>query len=89
MSPRPCRWQKTDHILSMIKFLPLILAVTYAVLMLRFSVWRTARMLDAQSQPLTDPALTRLADRMAAAMDLPEIRVSVFEVEPVKRPCRP
>jgi metalloprotease len=67
----------------MIKFLPLILAVAYAVLMLRFSVWRTKRMLDAQSQPLTDPSITRLADRMAAAMDLPEIKVSVFEVEPV------
>lgn len=67
----------------MIKFLPLILAVVYAVLMLRFSVWRTKQMLDSQSQPLTDPSITRLADRMAAAMDLPEIKVSVFEVEPV------
>lgn len=67
----------------MIKLLPLILAVGYAVLMLRFSVWRTKKMLDTQSQPLTDPSITRLADRMAAAMDLPEIKVSVFEVEPV------
>jgi putative metalloprotease len=67
----------------MIKFLPLLLAVGYAVLMLRFSVWRTKRMLDAQSQPLTDPSILRLADRMAAAMDLPEIKVNVFEVEPV------
>jgi metalloprotease len=67
----------------MIKFLPLILAVAYAVMMLRFSVWRTKKMLDSQSQPLTDPSITRLADRMAAAMDLPEIKVSVFEVEPV------
>jgi metalloprotease len=67
----------------MIKFLPLILALGYAVLMLRFSVWRTKQMLDRQSQPLTDPAISRLADRMAAAMDLPEIKVSVFEVEPV------
>lgn len=67
----------------MIKFMPLILAIGYAVLMLRFSIWRTKRMLDAQSQPLTDPSITRLADQMAAAMDLPEIKVSVFEVEPV------
>jgi putative metalloprotease len=67
----------------MIKFLPLLLAIGYAVLMLRFSVWRTKKMLDTQSQPLTDPSITRLADRMAAAMDLPEIKVSVFEVEPV------
>lgn len=63
--------------------LPLLLAVLYAWAMLRFSVWRTRRMLDENSQPLTDPAITRLADRMAAAMELPEIRVHVFEVEPI------
>lgn len=67
----------------MIKFLPLLVAVGYAFLMMRFSVWRTSRMLDAQSQPLTDPSVTRLADAMAKAMDLPAIKVSVFEVEPV------
>jgi metalloprotease len=59
------------------------MAVLYAFLMLRFSVWRTRKMLDAQSRPLTDPSITRLADRMAAAMDIPEIKVHVFEVAPV------
>jgi len=63
--------------------IPLLLALLYAFLMLRFSMWRTRRMLDARSQPLTDPSITRLADRMAVAMDLPEIKVHVFEVEPV------
>jgi len=63
--------------------IPVLLAVLYAFLMLRFSMWRTRRMLDARSQPLTDPSITRLADRMAVAMDLPEVRVHVFEVEPV------
>ncbi len=67
----------------MTKILPLILAVVYALLMMRFSVWRTRKMLQTNSQPLTDPSITRLADRMAAAMDIPEIKVSVFEVEPV------
>jgi len=67
----------------MTKFIPLILAVLYAFLMLRFSIWRTSRMLDAQSKPLTDPSITRLANQMAEAMDLPEIKVNVFEVEPV------
>jgi metalloprotease len=67
----------------MFKLLPFILVVVYAFLMMRFSVWRTARMLDQQSQPLTDPSITRLADRMAAAQDIPAIRVHVFEVEPV------
>jgi metalloprotease len=63
--------------------LPVLMAVLYAFLMLRFSVWRTRKMLDAQSRPLTDPSITRLADRMAAAMDIPEIKVHVFEVAPV------
>ncbi len=51
--------------------------------MMRFSVWRTQKMLDQQSQPLTDPSITRLADRMAAALEIPAIKVHVFEVEPV------
>lgn len=67
----------------MIKFMPLLLAIGYAILMMRFSVWRTKQMLDAQSQPLTDPSVTKLADAMAKAMDLPAIKVRVFEVEPV------
>ena len=54
----------------MIKVLPLLLVVLYAFLMMRFSVWRTRRMLDEQSVPLTDPSITRLADRMAAAMGI-------------------
>ncbi|MDR7125054.1 M48 family metallopeptidase [Pseudotabrizicola sp. 4114] len=67
----------------MIKFLPVILAIGYALLMWRFSVWRTARMLDQESQPLTDPAITRLADRMAAALDIPTIKVNVYEIDAV------
>jgi metalloprotease len=62
---------------------PILLALAYAFLMLRFSMWRTKKLLDAKSVPLTDPSITRLADRMATAMDLPEIQVRVFEVEPV------
>ncbi|MCF8485262.1 MAG: M48 family metallopeptidase [Rhodobacteraceae bacterium] len=67
----------------MLKLTPLLLAIGYALLMWRFSVWRTSRMLDAQSQPLTDPSILRLTERMASALDLPQIKVNVFEVEPV------
>ena len=63
--------------------IPVLLAALYGFVMLRFSIWRTGRMLNTQSQPLTDPSITRLADRLAKAMDLPEIKVNVFEVEPV------
>ena len=64
-------------------WLPLILALLWAVVSMRFSVWRTQKMLDAQSRPLRDPDLERLTARMAAALDIPEIRVHVFDVEPV------
>ena len=67
----------------MLKLTPILLAVAYAFLMMRFSVWRTRKMLDEQSQPLTDPSVARLAARMAQALDLPAIKVHVFEVEPV------
>lgn len=64
-------------------WLPLALAVLYAIVSMRFSVWRTQKMLDAQSRPLRDPALERLTARMAEALDVPEIRVNVFDVDPV------
>ena len=67
----------------MISLVPILLAVAYALLMWRFSVWRTGQMLDQNSQPLTDPSITRLTDRMAAALDLPTIKVNVFEIEAV------
>lgn len=67
----------------MSKFLPLILVAVYALAMLRFSVWRTRKTLEANSRPLTDPSIIRLANRMAAAMDLPGIRVNVFEIDAV------
>lgn len=66
-----------------LRLLPFLLAIGYALLIYRFSVWRTKKMLDQRSTPLSDPAVLRLTERMAAALDIPEIRVSVFEVDPV------
>jgi putative metalloprotease len=67
----------------MLKFTPILLALLYGLLMYRFSAWRTARELDARSTELADPALRKLTDRMAAALELPRIRVNIYEVEPV------
>ncbi len=67
----------------MLKFTPLLLAILYALAMYRFSVWRTRRELDARSTELADPMLKVLTDRMAAALDLPKIRVHIYEVDPV------
>ena len=67
----------------MLKLTPILLAVLYAFLMMRFSVWRTKRMLDEKSRPLADAEITALAARLASAMDVPEIKVNVFDIDAV------
>lgn len=67
----------------MLKFLPIILTLAYALMMMRFSVWQTKRALDANSKPLIDAEITDLAHRMATALDLPRINVLVYDIEPV------
>ena len=67
----------------MIKFTPILLAFLYALAMYKFSAWRTARELDDKSSELADADLKRLTDQMAAALELPRIRVHIYEIEPV------
>ena len=67
----------------MLKFTPILLAVLYAVAMYRFSAWRTGKELDARSTELADARLKKLTDRMAAALDLPKVRVHIYEIDPV------
>ncbi|MEM7718862.1 MAG: M48 family metallopeptidase [Pseudomonadota bacterium] len=67
----------------MLKFMPILLAVLYGLVMYRVSVWRTKSELDAKSTELADPGLKQLTDRMAAALDLPRIKVHLYEIEPV------
>lgn len=67
----------------MLKFTPILLALFYGLAMYRFSAWRTARELDAQSTELVDPLLGHLTDRMAAALDLERIKVYIYEITPV------
>ncbi|MFU8880990.1 MAG: M48 family metallopeptidase [Rhodobacterales bacterium] len=67
----------------MLKFTPILLAILYAVAMYRFSAWRTARELDTRSTELADPALKKMTDKLASALDLPRIRVHIYEIDPV------
>lgn len=67
----------------MLKFTPILLAVLYALVMYKFSVWRTKTELDQKSSELADPDLKQLTDRMAASLDLSRIRVHLYEIEPV------
>lgn len=67
----------------MLKLTPILLAILYAVAMYRFSVWRTAKTLDAQSSELSDPILRHHTQQMAAALDLPRIEVNLYEIDQV------
>lgn len=67
----------------MLRFTPILLAILYAVVAYRFSVWRTQKQLDAQSTELADPALSAVIGKLAKALDLPRIRVHIYEIEPV------
>lgn len=67
----------------MLKFAPILLAVLYGYITFRFSTWRTARELDQNSTELADPDLKTLTDRMAGALDVPRIRVNIYEIAPV------
>ncbi|MCG3266356.1 M48 family metallopeptidase [Yoonia sp. I 8.24] len=67
----------------MIKLAPILMAVLYGLVMYRFSVWRTARELDAKSTELVDPNLNQMMHRMAKALDIDRIRVHIYEIAPV------
>ncbi|WP_439140863.1 M48 family metalloprotease [Planktotalea sp.] len=67
----------------MLKFAPILLAVIYGLAMYRFSVWRTGRELDQQSSELADPKLQPIMNSLAKALDLPRVRVNIYEIDPV------
>ncbi len=71
------------HIYHMLRLTPILLAVIYGLISYRISVWRTHRELDARSTRLADPRLKKLTDRLAAALEVADIPVFIYEVDPV------
>lgn len=67
----------------MLKFAPILLAIGYGIVMYRLSAWRLKHELNAKSSELADPHLRALTDDMAKVVDLPRIKVHIYEVEPV------
>lgn len=67
----------------MLRFAPILLALLYGIAMYRFSVWRTSKELDAKSTELADPILKSLNQDLARALDLPRIKVHIYEIEPI------
>lgn len=67
----------------MFKLLPVVIAVAIGIAMYRFSAWRTAKQLDANSAELAEPEIRRLTKLMAGALDLPRVKVHVYDIQPV------
>jgi len=64
----------------MLKFAPILLALLYAVVLWRFSAWRTARELDPRSTELRVPALAEVTGRLARALGVARVPVRVYEI---------
>ena len=62
---------------------PILLAVIYGLVMMRFSIWRTTKELDAKSTELADPRLRAMTDRLAAALDIARVKVHIYEIAPI------
>ena len=67
----------------MIQFSPIVLAIVYALVTYKFSAWKTKRDLDKKSNKLDDKKLKDLNTKMAKALDLPDIKVNVYEISPI------
>ncbi|WP_375690574.1 M48 family metalloprotease [Pseudooceanicola sp. LIPI14-2-Ac024] len=67
----------------MLRLTPILLAILYGLIAYRFSVWRTQKELDARSTELADPRILAVTARLARALDLPRIRVHIYEIDPV------
>jgi metalloprotease len=67
----------------MLQLTPIILSIVIGLAMYRFGVWRSGQTLDTRSTPLNDPALRPVLDRLARALDLPRLKVHVYEIAPV------
>ena len=64
----------------MVRFLPLLLLVAAAIVYARVLAWRTAQELDRKSVELVDPGLRPVLARLAEALELPRIKVHLYEV---------
>jgi metalloprotease len=67
----------------MTRLLPILIAIGVAVLMWYLSSRRLTGELDRNSTPLKDPVLEPVLGRLARALDLPRIKVNIYEIAPI------
>ncbi|MBU2980831.1 M48 family metallopeptidase [Lentibacter algarum] len=67
----------------MFKLLPIILPLVYGYFVYKFSAWQTVKELKAKSKRLRDPAFEPMLERLAAALQIPQVIVKIYEISPV------
>ncbi len=67
----------------MLKLTPILMAIAVGIGMYLMSAWRLGKQLDRQSSELADPRLEALTRKMAKALDLPRIKVNIYEIAPI------
>ena len=67
----------------MLRYSPILLALLIGWLSYVFSARRSKRDLTRNSTPLDDPILNKLLTQMAEALDIPRVKVFIYEIEPV------
>ena len=67
----------------MFRFSPILLAVLYGLGMYWFSALRLRKTLDSQSTVLLDPSLKPTLNKLAKSLELNEVKVHLYEVDPV------
>ncbi|MCA1334161.1 M48 family metalloprotease [Pseudooceanicola marinus] len=64
----------------MLKLTPILLALLYGYVTWRFSAWRLKAQLDQRSAELAEPGLKRQMEQLAQALDLPRIKVHLYDI---------
>lgn len=67
----------------MLRFSPILLALIIGYVSYLFSARKSKRDLSRNSTPLQDEALRKLLSKMAEALDIPRVKVMVYEIEQV------
>lgn len=67
----------------MLRFSPILLALIIGYVTYLFSARKSKRDLTRNSTPLQDKALNKLLSQMAEALDIPRVKVMVYEIEMV------
>ncbi|MDF2231855.1 M48 family metallopeptidase [Albimonas sp. CAU 1670] len=64
----------------MLKFLPFLLVIGYALIAWRWSAWRLKRELAERARPLDHPEIEAAVRRLGRALEIPHLQAHVYDV---------